>query len=73
MIGEYKISNPHPNGKFNSDFSKRGAEYFDVYSPEIKSTYGEVTWKMLDKVLIPDNIIKKFRGKTMAVVGWEMD
>jgi len=57
MNGSYKIANAHPNGKFSSDFSKDGAKYFDVYSPNITSRYGEVVWRALEAVPIPSDIV----------------
>ena len=48
-------------------------EYFDVYSPPITSRYGDVYWTMMDTVKLPQNIINRFRGKTMAIVGYEQD
>ncbi len=45
MNGEYTIANPGRHGAlFNSNYSARPAEYFDVYSPDITSHYGYVYW-----------------------------
>ena len=64
-------------------------EYFDVYSPVINSKYSEVKeilslvklsktfpkvfWTMMDPVPLDKDIVEKFKGKTMAVVGYETD
>ena len=52
----YKIANP-PSGQ--KTFSTRYGdnpknEYFDLYSHEIKSTYGEVFWTMMPPVALPE-------------------
>merc|ERR1719348_1730634 len=45
MNGDYLLSNSHPNGKWDSSYSKyEDVEYMDVYSPEISTKYGEVLW-----------------------------
>jgi len=74
MNGEYLLSNSNPNGKWDSDYSKFGeVEYMDVYSPEISTKYGEVFWTMMDPVPLDKDVIDKFSGKIMAVVGYETD
>ena len=45
----------------------------DVYSPEISTKYGEVFWTMMDPVPLDKDVIDKFSGKIMAVVGYETD
>ena len=61
-------------GKWNSDYSKFGeVEYMDVYSPEISTKYGEVFWTMMDPVPLDKDIVNKFSGNIMAVVGYETD
>jgi hypothetical protein len=74
MNGDYLLSQtPHGNGtqaKFPTHFANyRGVESFDVYSPEISTLYSQVFWKGLDPVALPDDIVKRFAGKGMAVVG----
>ncbi len=46
MNGDYTIANPNPDSKvpFSTDYSKKNAEYFDVYTPPIRTVYGEVFW-----------------------------
>jgi hypothetical protein len=51
----------------------RGVEYFDIYSPEISSLYSQVFWKGLAPVKLPADIVARYAGKGMAVVGFEMD
>ena len=65
---------PKTLGKWDSDYSKFGeVEYMDVYSPEISTKYGEVFWTMMDPVPLDKDVIDKFSGKIMAVVGYETD
>eukprot|EP00117_Sycon_ciliatum_P033947 scpid107755/ scgid26010/ len=75
MNGLYAISNPNlqSSAKFSTDYSTKDAEYFDVYSPPIKTRYGQVWWTLMDPVTIPDEIIQRFANKTMAVIGYETD
>ena len=48
-------------------------EYFDVYSPLITQRYSQVYWKALPPVSLPEVTVKKFDGRTMAIVGFEVD
>jgi len=50
-----------------------GAISFDVYSPLISQLYSQVFWKGLAPVALPADIVKRFDGKGMAVIGFEMD
>lgn len=50
-----------------------GVMSFDVYTPPIKTFYSQVFWTGLDPVGLPDDIVKYFDGKDMAVVGFELD
>ena len=76
MNGDYIISNAntiseHP---WSGDYSKfEDVEYFDVYSPPISSKYGEVFWTMMDPVPLDKDLVERFNGKAMAVVGYETD
>eukprot|EP00434_Breviolum_minutum_P004320 symbB.v1.2.003807.t1/scaffold192.1/size616647/18 len=79
LNGDYVLS-ATPNApltaeKFPTHFSDypRKPSYFDVYSPTIKTLYSQVFWKSLPPVDIPDDIVKRFDGKGMAVVGFEVD
>ena len=74
MNGEYLLSNSHPNGKWDSSYNKfADIEYIDVYSPELSTKYGEVYWTMMDSVPLDKDVVDKFSGKIMAVVGYETD
>ena len=81
-------SQPNMNGDFvlsqtpGADMSKYpkaykdypgGAESFDVYSPPITTLYSQVWWSPLAPAPFPDDIVKKYAGKGMAIVGWEID
>ena len=78
MNGKYVLSDPK-TGKYVekafADFNSypRPTEYFDVYSPKISTLYSQVYWTRMDKVELPADIVKRFDGKTMAVVGFEVD
>jgi hypothetical protein len=50
-----------------------GVEYFDVYSPLISQLYSQVYWKALPPAHLPAEIVRKFAGRAMAVVGFEID
>merc|ERR1711892_196367 len=51
----------------------KDVEYFDAYSPPISTKYGEVFWTMMDPVPLDKELVERFSGKTMAVVGYEVD
>ena len=74
----YGISNPNQTSikQFSTNFSEispNKVEYFDVYSPPISTRYGEVYWTMMDSVTLPDDIVQRFQGKTISIVGYETD
>ena len=75
MNGLYEISNPNvvSGATFSTDYAKKDAEFFDVYSPPITTRYGEVFWTMMAPVSLPDDVVKRFANKTMAVIGYETD
>jgi len=78
MNGDYlltKTPNGGPTSKFPIQYADYpgGAEYFDVYSDIINSTYAEVIWKTLDPVSLPAEIVSRFANKTIAIVGFEWD
>ena len=58
---------------FNSDYSSKGHEFFDVISTLISTSYGQVYWPMQDAVDLPPEIVSRFANKTMAITGYEMD
>lgn len=73
----YGISNPNytDNVQFSTSYStiNSSTEYFDVYSPVITSQYAMVYWTMMPPVPLPANIVKRFNGKKIAIVGYEVD
>ena len=73
----YDISNHNTSSsiKFSTNMSSinDNTNYFDVYSPPITSKYGDVYWTLMDKVLLPIDIINKFKDKVIAIVGYEHD
>ena len=58
---------------FFPQYASKGHEYFDVYSPEIATTYGENYWTSMGVHPLPDHIVKRFKGKVIAITGYEMD
>ena len=77
MNGAYALSKTPgaPADKsFSTDFKDYpgGVEYFEVYHGPITTTYGEVWWTSTANPL-PDDIVKRFDGKAIAIVGLEMD
>jgi len=48
-------------------------EYFEVYAGPISTRYGEVFWRGLPAVPVPEEIQKRFDGKTIAITGYEQD
>jgi len=70
--GQYKISNPNSlvKDKYSTEYN---SEYFEIYSPPIRTRYSEVFWKMMDPVPLPAELIKRFENKTMAIIGYEID
>merc|ERR1712025_1465784 len=76
MNGEYLISNPNTVSgiEWSSDYRKyENVEYMDVYSPPISSRYGDVFWTMMDPVPLDGEFVKRFDGRSVAFVGYEVD
>eukprot|EP00041_Stephanoeca_diplocostata_P021125 m.486046 g.486046 ORF g.486046 m.486046 type:complete len:898 (+) comp21742_c0_seq1:58-2751(+) len=79
MNGKYILSQtPHgvdTQNKFPPQYKDYpgGVEYFDVYSPPITSYYSQVFWTGLDPVPLPKDIVARYDGRGMAVVGFECD
>ena len=48
-------------------------QYTQVYSPPISTKYSEVFWTMMDPVPMDKDLVARFQGKTMAIVGYETD
>ena len=77
MNGEYLLA-PTPKGsatQWSTNFKDYpgGVESFEFYTGSISSTYGEVFWTGLPEVPLPEDIVQRFEGKGMAVVGFEVD
>ena len=70
----YGISNPNYTDpvKFSTQYYDINSttEYFEVYSPVITSQYAMVYWTMMPPVPLPENIIMRFQGKKIAIVGY---
>ena len=76
MNGAYRLSKtPRAPGEFPgtafADFPG-GVEYFEVYHGPITTRYSQVWWTSTSNP-IPDDVVKRFANKTMAIVGLEMD
>lgn len=68
MNGLYAIAN---SAAYSTAYT---AEYFDAYSPIIRTRYGEVFWKRMDSTPLPAAIQERFaQGRVMAIVGYEVD
>ena len=67
MNGKYLLSSTPgaPSSTWSTSFKDYpgGVESFTVYTDPITSTYGEVFWKALPEVPLPDEIIERFKGK----------
>merc|ERR1719399_1363351 len=50
-----------------------GVESFEVLSPPMTTLYSQVWWRPLAPVNLPADIVQKYKGKGMALVGWEID
>ena len=79
----YKIANPEgsvPNwkgtpGTYPIDFKlsvEGDVESFDVYG-EVQTRYSQVYWTRNAPINLPPEIVERFKGKVMAIVGYEVD
>jgi hypothetical protein len=71
-LGGYRISNPAGSRSAGSvrDFTD---EYFEVYSPAIRSQYAQVYWTLMEPVPLDPALVKRFANKTIAITGYEVD
>ena len=69
----YVASGGIQDTKFNTDYASKGHEYFDVYSPEIATHYGDVFWHDQGTLELPTEIVERFAGKVIAITGYEQD
>lgn len=69
---KYSIANPNTLSKvsYSTEYTD---EYFDVYSPPIRSQYAQVFWSMMEPVPLPEEIVRRFANKTIAITGYEAD
>jgi hypothetical protein len=71
----YEISNPAPTGKYSTDFEKNAGgkvDFFDVYG-EVQTKYSQVYWTRNAPINLPKELVERFKGKTMAITGYEVD
>ena len=79
----YGISNPPgstPNwhgtpGQYSTDFQTNvngKVDHFDVYG-EVKTMYSQVYWTRNAPINLPPEIVTRFKGKVMAITGYEVD
>ena len=75
MNGRYTIvgAGGKQGAAFNDDFASKGFESFDIYTPEIASKYAETFWTDMPNLTLPPSIVSRFKGKTIAIQGYEMD
>lgn len=74
MNGKYSVASMGKQDvPYNDDYASKGYEYFDVWAPEIASQYGEVFWTDQGNNALPDHIVQRFKGKVMAIMGYEQD
>jgi len=74
MNGRYSVASVDQVGvPFNDDYASKGHEYFDVWAPEIATTYGANFWTDQHDQPLPQHIVERFRGKVMAITGYEQD
>ena len=74
MNGKYKVGSGARMGNiWNDDYASKGHEYFDVWAPEIATHYGEVFWTSQGNQPLPKAIVDRFKGKVMAITGYEQD
>ena len=62
-------------GKLPAQYSDwpGGVESFDVLTPPMTTLYSQVWWSPLAPAPFPPEIVAKYNGSAMAIVGWEID
>ena len=73
----YAISNGAPGSSpaYSTDFERNAGgpvEHFDVYG-EVRTRYSQVYWTRNAPINLPKAIVDRFKGKTMAITGYEVD
>ena len=74
--GAYLVANADgsSNAMWNSSFANRpNAKFFEVLAGPVSTRYGEVFWEGLDAVPLPADVVARYDGKTIAIVGYEQD
>ena len=80
-MGSYQVAGETSTGSFSTNYSAyplasataTSTEFFDCVGPPISTHYGQVFWTMQEKQPLPPAFVKRFDGKTIAVVGFEVD
>eukprot|EP01047_Picozoa_sp_COSAG01_P001690 COSAG01_NODE_40_length_32708_cov_25.641234_5_plen_866_part_00 len=65
----YRVANTE--GQFY--MGGEGQEYFDVYTPPIRTRYSEVYWTTMPPVPLPVEMVRKYDGRVMALTGHEVN
>lgn len=74
MNGDYIVASVDKVGvPFEDDYAARGHDYFDVWAPEIATTYGQAFWTDQHNQPLPKEIVERFKGKVIAITGYEHD
>jgi hypothetical protein len=74
VAGEYSVTSQGDlDTNFNSDYASKGYEYFDVWAPEIATSYGQAFWTDQGSQPLPPDVVKRFDGKVIAIQGYEQD
>jgi hypothetical protein len=75
---KYAISNGAPGSSpaYSTDFEHNAGgpktEHFDVYG-EVRTRYSQVYWTRNTPINLPADLVARFKGKTMAITGYEID
>ena len=67
----YRVSNAAVDAQFF--MGGEGIEYYDVYTPPIRTKYSEVYWTAMAPVDLPTRLVQRYDGKAMVLVGHEVD
>ena len=79
MNGEYILSETPSGHQTQKNFPRRFSEYprgvemFEVVSDPITTRYSQVWWKEFDPTPLPPEVVRRYAGRGMAVVGFEVD
>ena len=68
-VHNYTIANRIASTPLSMPFH---GEYFEILGPETTTKYGQVYWKS-QPISLPEQIIKRFDNRVMAVTGYEVD